>query len=179
MASRTSSSQTKSTIEICGRGRRRRGVWAAGRWELRRAGCAVRRRKRSTTSAATPAPEPRLAAPVVATPRALRYRSTAVPIRDRVARRRWYRRLPAVRRNLERLLRRAHRIGQPLDVDQVLRADVVAGDVAGHRAAAQRHRRKHVRRDAGRALRRRRVHQHAKRRHAHARTRGSARRPCE
>ena len=62
--------------------------------------------------------------------------------------------------------RRPPSICQTFDVDQMQRTDVVAGAVARHRAASQRHRRKHVRLHPGRPLRRGRIRDHAIRRHA-------------
>ena len=58
------------------------------------------------------------------------------------------RRRVVIQRHLESLLRLTHHIRQALDIEQMLRADVVGGGIARRRAASQRHRRENVGGDA-------------------------------
>ena len=73
-------------------------------------------------------------------------------------------RSPASGTGVERRPRRSQFVGQPLDVQQVPRRDVVRGDVAAVAAASQRHRRIQPRRQPNRPVRRRRVDDDAERR---------------
>jgi hypothetical protein len=179
MASRTSSSQTKSTglggagwlggAGSMGHSFRQSAIPSRGMPPPRRA------RKRSTTSAETLAAgldsqEQDGTAGRRRTPR--RAKPGSAPRRPPLRCGRWQDRPagaprpPDKSRRCNRAasrtpLRACDHVGQALDVDQVQRADVIGGGIVGRRAAAQRHGGKHVGGDAGGTLRRGRIHQHA------------------